>query len=223
MEAHVAGWDGGRPQAVILDLDGTLIDTEELKQGIFPGLWTRDPALLARIDEYNRTQRGSPRRDKIEYVFREILGDPLDGTRMEEMLAVYAKATFPAVVAAPWMLGGQQFLELWSHQIPLHLASNNPAAEVRQILQARGMDSHFVSATGWPETKAEAVRRILVEGGHDPRRVLFVGDSRTDLTGARDGGVCFVAIVPPGRVNPFAGSMVDMIPDLDILSARLDG
>jgi len=65
----------------------------------------------------------------------------------------------------------------------------------------------------WMKPRAEGILRVLAEWGAQPQEVLFVGDSRADVMGARAAGVA-VAIVRGGECDETA--FADAPPDFTL-------
>ena len=181
--------------ALLIDLDGTLLDTA---------------ADLAGGANAARAHFGLPPLP-IEAVAAHVgwgLGHLLTRTlpvelhpRMEE-----ARAAFHACYAAHLLdhsrpyPGASALLEAWRG--PLALVTNKPRAYVVPILEALGwVESFQAVVTGDDARKPapEALWRALEGLGVAPEDALFVGDSEVDRDAAAAAGVAFVA-VPWGRV-----------------------
>jgi HAD superfamily hydrolase (TIGR01509 family) len=192
--------EAGGPDAVVLDLDGVLVDSEErwdearrdlvAERG---GTWT---------DEATHAMLGMSSPEWSAYV-RDELGVDLDPPAIndavvERLLAGYRRELplLPGAVAAVEALGAR-----W----PLGLASSSNAPVIAVVLERTGLDRlirAWVSSEETPRGKPapdvylEAARRL----GADPARCVAVEDSTNGIRSAAAAGMAVVAV--PMRAFP---------------------
>lgn len=117
-----------------------------------------------------------------------------------------------AVIQAPYLPGALASLEGLHSALPLYVASGTPEAELREIVDCRGLNGYFQGVYGTPQTKAEILNRIAQQHG-TPSRILMIGDARADWEGAQQSGALFLGVHPQGKPAPF-DSTVRTVPDL---------
>jgi len=183
--------------AVLFDLDGTLIDSA-------PGI----------IDSLEQTFRHfgwaiPPRSELMHYIgpplidsFRHRLG--LDEADAWEMLRVYREdyrrdGAFDAAVF-PGVLGLLE--QLRASEIPLAVATSKPESQAVRILAHLDLSQYFAVISGASEdetrsTKADIVSVALTglrDMGHLASRAVLVGDRVYDVEGAAAHGIPAVIV-----------------------------
>jgi HAD superfamily hydrolase (TIGR01509 family) len=209
---------GPRPDAVVFDNDGLLLDTESV--------WTRaEQDLFARRDtEFTPadkrvlvgTSAGIAGR-----VLEERLGEPGRAAELIEELNVLVVAELEHGVEA--MIGARELLgTLRQRGTPVGLVSNSPLAFVTRSLQLVGFEDHFdvvVSAhevaapKPAPDPYLEACRRLGVEPGP---AVVALEDSPTGVAAARAAGLTVIGVpsiegVALEEAHHLAGSLLDAV------------
>jgi HAD superfamily hydrolase (TIGR01509 family) len=181
-------------QAVLLDMDGTLVDSEKL--------W--DISLAALYEELTPEVRasmvGGSAEDTIRTVYTD-LGLELDPVAMEESirwLHDYTAELFDR--GLPWCEGAQELLEaLAAEGTPMALVTNTQRALTDRALNSIGRQ--YFSATicgdevpsGKPAPDAYQLAAALL--GLQPDVCLAIEDSVTG-TAAAEGAGCPVLVVP---------------------------
>jgi HAD superfamily hydrolase (TIGR01549 family) len=145
------------------------------------------------------------RYDKFRYIYANILHEPLAPEQEERLASEYVGLIFESMLTVPYVKGAEELLEGCSQRLPLYIVSATPEGEMHEIARRRDLTKYFVRIYGSPKTKAECIREILAETGASSEEALFVGDAPNDWDAARVTGVRFVARIPPGDPDRFAG------------------
>jgi HAD superfamily hydrolase (TIGR01509 family) len=194
-----------RPQAVLFDCDGLLLETESR--------WTiAETVLLERhggryTPEFKKRLLGTAR-ETTQRMLAEELGQPLEnaealGDELEEAFieAMMLHGTEP-------MPGVVELLEALDGVVPIAVASNNGEGIVRAALDVVGLSHRFgaVVCAGGPYAGKPAPDVYLAAAaalGADPARSIALEDSVVGATAARAAG-CFTLGVPsfPGSDLP---------------------
>jgi HAD superfamily hydrolase (TIGR01509 family) len=204
-------------EAVILDLDGLLIQTEELWDGVRAGL-ARERG--ARYDaDAQRAMMGMSAPEWSRFMHEELgmpeRPDEISAEVVRRMEAHYRERL-------PLLPGAVEAVERLAAQWPLGLASSSNRALIDAVLELAGLE-HFFRATvsseevargkPSPDVYLEAARRL----GVVPDRCAAVEDSESGIRSARAAGMRVVAIpnpsFPPGE---------DALADADVVLASLD-
>jgi HAD superfamily hydrolase (TIGR01509 family) len=194
-----------RPQAVVFDCDGLLLETESR--------WTiAETALLERhggqfTPAFKERLLGTSREVSQQLLAEELgqppenaeaLGDELADAFIEAMM-LHGTEPMPGVVA---------LLEALSGVVPLEVASNNGEGIVRSALDIVGLSQHFsaVVCAGGPHAGKPAPDVYLAAAaalGADPAVTIAFEDSVVGATAAWAAG-CFTIGIPsfPGTAMP---------------------
>jgi len=191
-------------RAVLLDLDGTLLDTapdlHEAANGMLADLG-RPPVAIGDIRAY--VGRGIPN------LVKRLLAGRLDAAEdpappPPEALASfrrhYAQSNGRRAATYPGVIEGLDALDELG--LPLACITNKAAAFTGPLLERTGLAPYFrvvVSGDTLPRAKPDPMPLIWVCGHFDlkPADMLMIGDSINDAKAARAAG-CPVFIVPYG-------------------------
>ncbi|HEV2160512.1 HAD family hydrolase [Bradyrhizobium sp.] len=212
---------GRRPEAAILDFDGVILRSVEIKAQAFSEIYRgEEPARIAEIMAYQHAHGGVNRREKFRYFEREVFGRVGDEGAIEMLSARYTSIVHEAVVHCPCVDGALDFIMSNFRRIALHVVSGTPENELIDITERRGLKPYFRTIVGSPVQKLEAFRRIIETSTLAADQVVAVGDSRTEQAAAEKLGIPFVGIVDYSKPNPFPNS-VPVLSDLEGLADLL--
>ncbi len=182
-----------RRKVVILDFDGTLVESVGIKDEAFRTLYADEPDHLPAIMAYHLDNNHVLRFAKFRHIAETILGRPYGDADRDRLTARFSALVKQAIAEAPEVAGTTAFLADMGGRAPLYLLSMSPDEELREIVAARGLSGHFKDIYGGRWTKAEAVRDILAREGAAPDDAVMVGDSPEDHAAAVETGIAFVA------------------------------
>ncbi|MET7681765.1 HAD family phosphatase [Streptomyces sp. NPDC005423] len=205
--------EGSALQAVLLDMDGTLVDTEgfwwEVEAEVFA-------ALGHTLDEaWRHVVVGGPMTRSAGFLI-EATGAAI--TLAE--LSVLLNAGFEKRIAhsLPLMPGAARLLaELSAHRIPTALVSASHRRIIDRVLSVLG-PHHFTLSVAGDEvarTKPHPDPYLLAAArlGADPARCAVVEDTATGVAAAEAAGCQVVAVPSVASIAPAAGRTV--VPSLD--------
>ena len=196
--------------AIVLDFDGTLVDSKEIKAHAFGELYqSYGDKIVEQVLAYHQQNEGVSRFVKFRYWQETLLGEHYTEEKGAEFSRRYTGAVIDAVVQAPFLPGVNEFLEKTSQLIPLFVASGTPELELQQIIMRRQMDHYFRGVFGSPSTKDEILRKIMTETSTSPHRLLMLGDSLEDWEAAKTTGCHFMGIIN-GETSPFPDTIISI-------------
>lgn len=214
--------------AVLLDLDGTLIDSGPTILDAFAHTLS-DLGLGVRSREELRVFIGPP----LHEGFRLHAG--LEGSAVDEAVRIYRSHYTQHMHEAPVYDGVPELLDaLAATGIPTCLATSKREDLALRLLEPKGLASRLTATAGAdlsdrggrkPEVIATALRR-LSEAGADTSRVVHVGDRVHDVEGAHEAGIeCVGALWGYGDAKELASAdwLADSPAQLGELLARLTG
>jgi HAD superfamily hydrolase (TIGR01549 family) len=182
-------------RAAVFDFDGTLVDT-------------REPILASVKHALAATGRAAPADAVIlRHVglgLHEVLGRLAGPAAPEEIgrMADLYRAHFDEVAPGrtrPFDGVPEALLELRGLKVRLAIATNRGRESLLPLLEAHGLAALFdvaLSAHCVPHAKPHPamLRRIVAELALDPRGVLMIGDTATDMRMGRAAGVDTCAV-----------------------------
>ncbi|MFE2727397.1 HAD family hydrolase [Kitasatospora sp. NPDC059327] len=211
--------EGRGLQAVLLDMDGTLVDTENF-------WWQAEASLFAELgytlDENDRSHVvGGPMSRVIDYLLATTGVDlaPAD-------LTVLINQRFVDLLGGgvPLMPGAERLLNtLAAHGVPAALVSASHRHVIDIVLRSLGAH-HFaftVAGDEVPRTKPhpdpylEAARRL----GAEPSRCVVVEDAPTGVRAAEAAGCPVIAVPSVAAIEPAPGRLV--LPSLERVDLEL--
>ncbi|MET9963305.1 HAD family phosphatase [Streptomyces sp. NPDC006326] len=209
--------DGHALQAVLLDMDGTLVDTEGFWWDVEVSIFEE---LGHRLDEaWRDVVVGGPMTRSAGFLI-EATGAAI--TLAE--LSVLLNERFEARIAeqVPMMPGAERLLaELARHNVPTALVSASHRRVIDRVLQALGPDRFTLTVAGdeVPRTKPHPDPYLLAArtlGAH-PSRCAVIEDTATGVASAEAAGCRVVAVPSVGLIAPAPGrTVVRSLEDVDL-------
>jgi phosphoglycolate phosphatase-like HAD superfamily hydrolase len=199
-------------RALVFDLDGTLLESADIKTKAFAQLFENFPEQVESIVEYHVTHAGVSRFEKFRVIYRDIIKRPLSVDEERRLGETYRRLVKDEVVKCPAVRGAEAFLAAISGRYECFIASGTPQEELEEIVTARGLRPFFHEVFGSPAAKPDILRKIVRRMGQEPRAVLAIGDALSDQQAAEEVRVPFVGRVAPGQPNRFPpGSTIAVI------------
>ncbi|PBC76491.1 HAD superfamily hydrolase (TIGR01509 family) [Streptomyces sp. TLI_235] len=202
------GGSGGGLQAVLLDMDGTLVDTEDF-------WWQAEASLFAEfghaLDEADRAHVvGGPMTRVIDYLLART-SVPLSPGE----LTVLINQRFVDLLAGgvPLMPGAERLLNtLAAHGIPAALVSASHRHVIDIVLRSLGAH-HFaftVAGDEVPRTKPHPDPYLAAAArlGADPARCVVIEDAPTGVRAAEAAGCPVIAVPSVAAIEPAPGRTV---------------
>ena len=185
--------------SIVFDLDGTLIDSLPDVIGAMNTLLSEEARRPIAVAE-GRRMVGEGAVAMVERAFAAT-GDAVEGAELQALTDRYVGHYRATPVKETTIYPG--VLDVLQHfadeGIVMGVCTNKPHGMSRIVLDALGMDRYFTSVIGGDvlEVKkpdATHVFAVLDEMGVARDGAVFVGDSPTDMTAARNAGLPSVAV-----------------------------
>ncbi|GHF49498.1 MULTISPECIES: HAD family hydrolase [Streptomyces] len=204
-------------QAVLLDMDGTLVDTE----GFW---WEVEVAVFAELghqllEEYREVVVGGPMSRSASFLIKAT------GARIAlAELTALLNTRFAEMIGGgvPLMPGARRLLaELAAHSVPTALVSASHRQIIDRVLHTLG-PQHFALTVAGDEltrTKPHPDPYLLAATrlGVDPARCAVVEDTLTGVTAAEAAGCRVVAVPSVAPIPPAAGrTVVGSLEEVDL-------
>lgn len=207
---------GTTPQAVLLDMDGTLVDTE----GFW---WAAEVSVFAEFgheltEEQRQVVVGGPMSRSAAYLIATTGAD----IALSE-LTVRLNTRFEELIDGdvPLMPGARRLLtELAAHDVPTALVSASHRRIIDRMLRALGHEFHLsVAGDEIPRTKPhpDPYLHAATALGADPRRCAVIEDTLTGVTAAEAAGCAVVAVPSVAPIEPAPGRhLVRSLTEVDL-------
>jgi HAD superfamily hydrolase (TIGR01509 family) len=217
-------------QAVLFDMDGTLVDSEKLWDISLAALYEHHGGRLT--PQVRASMVGGSAEDTIRTVYTDLDLDP-DPAAMAESdrwLHEYTAELFDG--GLPWCAGARELLEaLAAERTPMALVTNTQRELTERALNSIGRHYFSASVCGdeVPRGKPapDAYQRAAALLGVEPSACLAIEDSVTGTAAAESAGCPVLVVpndvaVPAGPRRRHISSLAEMsVSDLRIAHAEL--
>ena len=211
---------------VVLDFDGTLVDTNAIKEDCLHRAVASLPDGPTALAAALRT--GGDRYKVFAEVARRLAQecDPhAIEVRARALVDVYSRCCTKGIVAAAERRGARQALAVLSRRgIRLWVLSATPDRHLREVLRRRGLLRRLSGCFGSSVSKEQGLSKIMARERVARRALLLVGDGPDDQRAAQMVGVRFAAVTAENRVagkGRFAmRDLRPLVPLIDSLNGR---
>jgi phosphoglycolate phosphatase-like HAD superfamily hydrolase len=180
-------------KVLILDFDGTVIESNDVKTEAFRKVFGRFPEYAGAMMEFHHANVSLTRFAKFEHLL-ELMGRQGDRALMADVAGDFSRHVLEMMTGVPLVRGAEDFLRRMAAHFPVYLASVTPEEELGIILDRRGLRHWFRGVYGCPPwTKPSAIEDALSREGVAPEDALLIGDSAGDQRAAAAAKVPFLA------------------------------
>ena len=180
-------------KVIALDFDGTLIESNHIKNEAFKIVLSKWPDHQEVMMRWHLAHSSIDRREKFRYFVEEVLGLSGNNDLIEKITEKFSKLTLKAIIECPLVEGAMEFLGYFHGKTPLYLVSATPQKELNEITAARGMHKYFLQAFGAPINKTEVLKKIMISEKVSSDEMIYIGDSPEDWQAAIKVGIHFAA------------------------------
>lgn len=180
---------GRRIDHVVFDFDGTLVDSNHIKQAAYFEVAGRVPGGAEAMTRVHGTVAG----DRYD-LWRAWAGEMGLGDGSDQ-IAAYSQAVEDAITATREMPGAADTVAaLRAGGLHVYISSATPRVNLLAILQRRGWTDWFDGIYGRPETKPEILTRHILPKAGSFDHVAVVGDGGDDRASAAGAGCRFFPV-----------------------------
>ncbi|HUR91682.1 MAG TPA: HAD hydrolase-like protein [Gemmatimonadaceae bacterium] len=208
-----------RLKVIILDFDGVVVESNEIKTEAFRRIFSRFPEHAEAMMDFHHAHAWASRFMKIDHLLSERLGRADDDELRQQLATEFSETVAEQLITVPFVAGAESFLSEFSEAVPLYVASVTPQADLDSTIASRGLGRYFRGVYGYPPwTKAQAIRDVLEREKCEPGAAALIGDAPGDLQAAAECGVEFIArrsqisfSAPPPVMYPDLHAIADAI------------
>ncbi len=184
-------------QAIFFDFDGVILESVDIKTDVFRDLFRKHPKHVKRIVQLHKDNAGVSRYTKFEIIYRDFLKQPLSEDQKKKLGRQFEAFVMKRILHCRFVPGAKAFLKKHSKHVPLFVLSATPVAELKSIIQKRGLSPYFKEVFGYPTSKQEAMGKILKRWKFNRKYVVMIGDARADWEAATKQRIPFIGRVVP--------------------------
>jgi HAD superfamily hydrolase (TIGR01549 family) len=186
-------------QAIFFDFDGVLCECMNVKTEAFAELYRPyGEEIVKKVVKHHVENGGISRYRKIRFYHKEYLNKLITEDEVEELAKKFSNLVIDKVISSKLVDGIEKFLEKYHKIIDLYIISGTPQEEIELVVEKKGMKKYFKEIHGSPIKKPEHIMRIISEKNYKPEKVVYVGDSLSDMRDAEAANVPFLGRVLPG-------------------------
>jgi HAD superfamily hydrolase (TIGR01509 family) len=210
--------NGWIPEAVVLDCDGLLVDTEPCWTIAEAELFGRR-GLRFGVDE-KALVIGRSLQHAAE-TMAELFGEPGNGPAIEnELLELVETAVSETAEALP---GAHDLIDQLADSLPIAVASNSPRALLDAALDRGGLSGRFLHSVAGDEVSApkpdpEIYRSACELLGVEPSSALAFEDSMTGVASARAAGMRVIGVPTLQQSGFSADHLVESLADHQLVA-----
>ncbi|MDV7340857.1 HAD hydrolase-like protein [Terasakiella sp. A23] len=176
----------------VFDFDGVILDSNNLKTEAFhqvalPYGKKEADALCT----YHVAHGGISRFVKFEYFFETILGRAPKEGEIDQALDDFAKAVTQGMLTCRQTPDFATLMEGPLSELPCTVISGSMQAELRNVMDQRGILKYFDNVFGSPDNKDVIFKRECDTGGIK-KSAVYIGDSLYDYKMASKYGLDFI-------------------------------
>lgn len=194
-----------KPDAILFDFDGVLVDSVHIKERAFGELYQEfGQEVMDDVKKHHRENGGVSRFDKFCHYHQAFLGKTLTSNELDTLNRKFSKLVTQLVIQANEIPGVRSMLNALYSAVPLHVVSATPEEELSHIISERKMGHFFRSTHGSPKKKSEHISKIAADYKYEKKKIVLVGDTTSDYQASADAGVLFLGYVPIQNENTFS-------------------
>ncbi len=210
-------------KAIVFDFDGVVLESADVKTDAFVELYREHgDSITDGVRAHHLANMGVSRFKKFEWIAKNLLHTELTDADSQRLGQRFSDLALKKVLSAPFVPGAREAIEQLAARYPLFVASGTPDAELKSIVEHRGLTKWFREVHGTPPDKPTILRDLMARHGLEAPEMLFIGDGVSDYQAATLVGTAFLARDTPALRDQWRNAGARCVPDLETLVATVD-
>ena len=177
---------------IFFDFDGVILESLQVKGQAFHDLYLPYGKEVAeKVIKHHLENGGISRYEKFKIYHKEFLGKDINEDQVNELAQQFSNIVVKRVIASNKVTGVKTFLEN-NKDRKFWIISATPDKELVYIVKSIGFDSFFVGIYGSSKRKSAWVNGIIEEESLSRDESIFIGDTNSDYTAAKESDIGFV-------------------------------
>lgn len=183
-----------KPQAILWDFDGVILDSMAVRELGFRVVLSDYPEV--QVDElirYHEENGGLSRYVKFRYFFEHVLNLSISSQEIQNLSERFSEIMRSRLSDRKYLIEETlTFIENYHKAIPMHIVSGSDHIELNFLCEKLRITNFFKSIDGSPIVKNILVGDLIKRFNYEPGRCVLVGDSINDFEAANFNGVRFM-------------------------------
>lgn len=189
-------------KAICWDLDGTLIDSNQVRTNGFKYIFKSFPEnKVSRLIQYHKENGGLSRYHKINYFFKNILDIKIEENNKRDYAIEYSNYMKQYLFNSSLKFSYTDRLLSHFKNYPQVLITASDEVEAKQVCGAIRIDHFFSEIYGSPKTKEQNFQKLKLNMFKDFNELIYIGDTLNDFEVCKKLKIKFVGINNPGLMN----------------------
>ena len=182
-------------KGIIFDFDGVIAESVQVKTDAFAELYKPYGSdIVKKVVDHHETNGGMSRYEKIHLYHESFLNKTVTGEVIATLANQFSDLVVEKVIAAPYVPGALEYIQKCYKHYKLFISTGTPTEEMKQILEDRKIAQYFTDVFGSPDKKTIHINSIESRYGISSNKLIFYGDSNSDLDAAENANIPFVLI-----------------------------
>lgn len=204
---------------IIFDFDGTIIESNFLKEKGFLELYKRNKySTLRKIINFHRSNMGLNRFEKFRFINEEILNISYNKAVEQNLNNQYSNYIKNKIKECKLVKGSFKFLHDNYKNFLIYLCSVTIENDLIEIVTERNLKKYFIEVKGGPLKKLTIIENIIKRNKFSLQNITYVGDSESDMKLANKLKLNFIGIRSLGSFQfPNNINVISDLKDLESL------
>ena len=181
---------------IVFDFDGTLVDSNEIKNQAFFDVTSDIPNANKILRSILKIQDFGDRYKIFDHLCEELKSYN-EYLKFDSSFLVteYTNLCERKILKAPYIFGAKHALnKLYNLNFKLFISSATPQKELIKIVKQKNMYNYFEKVFGSPHSKFQHIDKIILDFNCNASEILYIGDSEVDRVASLSSNCHFIGV-----------------------------